>query len=100
MTKPHYIREWRKYRNLSQEALAGRIDKTQSYISKLEKFSQEYNQPTLEALAYALMCEPADLIMRDPSQQSSIWSIWDKVPETERGRVIEIIETFTRKVGT
>ena len=99
MKKAHYIKEWRKHRNLSQEALASRVERGQSWLSQLERFDIEYTQPTLEALAYALLCEPADLIMRDPMQQSSIWSIWDKVPETERGRVIEIIETFTRKAG-
>ena len=97
MKKPHYIREWRKHRGLSQEQLAGRIDKDQSYLSKIERFKHEYNQAFLEAVAYALMCEPADLIMRDPLQEEAIWSIWEQVPVTERARVIEIIKTFTDK---
>ena len=97
--KPHYIKEWRLHRGLNQEQLAARIDKDQSYVSKVERYLHDYNQELLEALAYALLCEPADLIMRDPTQPASIWTIWDKVPQTERRRVIEIIETFTRKVG-
>ena len=105
MKKPHYVREWRKHRGLSQEALAERIEKTQGYVSKLERFEQDYNQGLLEALAYALMCDPADLIMRNPLQEEAIWSVWDKVPVTERPRALTILKTFInddmepRKVG-
>ena len=95
--KPHYVKEWRKHRGLSQEALASRVERGQSWLSQLERFDIEYTQPTLEALADALSCQPADLIMRDPSQPESIWSIWDKVPEVEKPRVIQIISTFADK---
>ena len=95
----HYIRQWRVHRGLSQERLASRLDITKGALSQLERGRTGYTQPMLEGLAVALNCAPADLIMRDPLQTSSIWTIWDKVPQTERGRVIEIIETFTRKAG-
>ena len=97
--KPHYVKEWRKHRNLSQDRLASRIERGQSWLSQLERFDIDYTQETLEALSNALSCTPADLIMRDPAKEDFIWSIWDKVPETERPRVIEIIETFTRKAS-
>ena len=97
----HFIKEWRKHRGLSQQRLADRLDVTKGAISQLEQGRVGYTQPMLEALAYALMCEPADLIMRNPLQTEPIWSIWDKVPESERPRVIEIMQTFTdKKTGT
>ena len=98
---PHYIKQWRKYRGLSQERLGLRIDKTQGYISKLEKFKQEYNQPALEALANALSCSPADLIMRDPTKEAAIWDIWDQIPETKRSQAVAVLQTFieNRKTG-
>ena len=95
--KPHYIREWRRHRGLSQEQLALRIDKDQSYLSKIERFKHDYSQGLLEAVAEALACEPADLIMRDPTQAAAIWDIWDNIPIQERPRVIKIIETFADK---
>jgi len=63
----HFIREWRKYRGLTLERLAERIDVTHGAISQLERGLINYTQPMLEALAVALSCEPADLLQQPPS---------------------------------
>ena len=61
----HFIREWRKFRNLTQERLAERIDKTHGLISQIENGDTDYTQSTLEALADAMRtaslatCSPA-----------------------------------------
>lgn len=68
----HFIREWRKYRGLTQEQLALRIDGTSGAISQLENGIINYTQPTLEAIAYALMCEPGDLLSRDPAKEGEV----------------------------
>ena len=68
----HFIREWRKFRGLTQEQLASRLEVDRTTISKIESGKQEYSQGFLEATAYALRCEPADLIMRDPLAPSAI----------------------------
>lgn len=64
--KPHYIREWRKHRHLTQERLAERVGQTQGWVSQLERQEIGYTQGTLEALAYALSCEPSDLLAVNP----------------------------------
>ena len=99
--RPFYLKQWRLYRGLSQQQLADRLESSKGYISDLERGVRRYNQDLLEALAYALMCEPADLLMRDPTKENALWSIWESVPETDRPKVIEMIKVFSgKKTGT
>lgn len=95
-----FIREWREYRNLSQEALGDRIGTSGGSISRIETGAQPYTQDTLEALAEALMTDPASLLMRDPSAQDAIWSIWDNAKPGERQKIVDIAKTITGKTGT
>ena len=98
---PFYLKQWRLHRGLSKQQLADRLESSKGYISDLERGVRRYNQDLLEALAYALMCEPADLLMRDPTKEDAIWSIWESVPETDRPKVIEMIKVFSgKKTGT
>lgn len=95
----HFIREWRKHRGLTLEQLAERVGLTHGAISQLERGETNYTQPTLEAIAEALDCEPADLIMRRPDGPT--WSIWDEVrglPEDEQRRLAAVIAAV-RKTG-
>ena len=95
----HFIREWRQFRGLTLEQLAERIDVTHGALSQLERGIINYTQPTLEALAFALQCEPADLIMRDP--RSEAWALVDSLrgmPESEQRRMASIIDAI-RKAG-
>jgi transcriptional regulator with XRE-family HTH domain len=96
-----FIREWRKFRNLTQERLADRMGVTRGYVSQVETGLRRYDQHFLEAAADALSCEPADLIMRDPTKPSAIWSIWDRIPPTQREQAARVLETFVvKKTGT
>lgn len=101
----HFIKEWRKFRGLTQEQLAERVGVAVSSISQLETMKQGYSQPTLEAIADALQCEPADLLMRkppnkdDPDPNNGIWSIWENLDQPAKIQAIQILETF-RKTGT
>lgn len=94
-----FIREWRKFRDLTQEQLADRMGVARSYVSHVEKGKRRYDQYFLEAAAHALNCTPADLIMRDPSQPGSIWSIWDRIPTSDRDQATKVLETFIKKAG-
>lgn len=89
-----YLKEWRKHRGLTQEQLAGRLSVDRTIISKIERGKLQYNQGFLEAAAEALMCEPADLIVRDPTDPEGIWSIMDSIPDGEKPRALAILKTF------
>jgi transcriptional regulator with XRE-family HTH domain len=93
--KPHYIREWRKHRQLTQEQLAERIGIARSYLTKIERGTRRYDQPFLEAAAEQLRCEPCDLIMRDPSDPEGIWSVWDRLEPAQRIQAMAVIRAIT-----
>ncbi|SHN18513.1 Helix-turn-helix [Roseibium suaedae] len=67
----HFIREWRKHRGMTMEQLAEAAGVTQGSISQLERGQINYTQPTLEAIAKALFCSPADLIMHTPDHAAA-----------------------------
>lgn len=93
-----FFKEWRKFRDLSQEQLADRMGIARSYVSHIENGKRRYDQIFLEAAAEALNCQPADLIMRDPGS-SSIWTIWDQISPEQREQAAKVLETF-KKTGT
>ena len=92
--KPHYIREWRKHRGLTQDQLAERIGIGRSYLTKIENGARRYDQPFLEAAAFALCCEPGDIITRAPTDPEGIWSIWETLPPAERVRAVAVLKAM------
>lgn len=95
----HFIRQWRKFRGLSQEQLAERVGVTHGAISQLENGKIAYTQPMLEALAEAMMCEPGDLVVRDPTAKQAMWSLWDQAAPGDREKIIEFMEFTVRKAS-
>lgn len=95
-----YIRQWREFRNLTQEQLADRLEMTSSFLSMLERGQRGYTQETMEAIAYALQTDVASLLMRDPSDENAVWSIWEQAKPAERKMIVDIAKTITGKTGT
>jgi transcriptional regulator with XRE-family HTH domain len=90
-----FLREWRKHRGLTIEKLAERLDVSKGYVSDMERGKKRYNQDQLEALADALECEPADLLMRDPSDTEAVWSVWECVPAAKREDALRVLKAFS-----
>lgn len=90
----HYVREWRKYRHLTQEQLADRLGVATSTISQLETGKQGYSQAILEALADALSCQPADLLRRDPNKEGEIVDLFDGLTDERRALAVEMLKTL------
>jgi DNA-binding transcriptional regulator YiaG len=95
-----YIREWREHRGLTLEQLADRVDMTASYLSMFERGQRGYTQNTLEAVAHALQTDAASLLMRDPTRDDAIWSIWEQAGKGDRQKIVDIAKTITGKTGT
>ena len=95
--RPHFIKAWRKFRGLTQEQLAERLEMTQATVARIEKGEISYTQPVLEAVAEALGCQPGDLIMRDPALPSA-WAPLEGVPDADKPKILQIIQAF--KTGT
>jgi transcriptional regulator with XRE-family HTH domain len=96
----HFIRQWRKFKDLTQEQLAERIGVTPGTISQVETGRINYTQPLLEKLAEEFGCKPGDLLNVDPTVDKAMWSIWETLDVPARNQIAEIASTFQRKTGT
>jgi hypothetical protein len=63
-------------------------------LSRIERGLQPYNQLLLEALADALACEPADLLMRDPKAPDDIRLVFSQLSPENQKRALEIIRVL------
>lgn len=91
-----FIRQWREYRNLSQERLAERVGKSVGLISLVERGKSPYTQGLLESLAMALGCEPVDLLIRNPIDPDGIWTIWDTLEPPEKRQAVEVLKAIRK----
>lgn len=101
--RPNFIRKWRQHRGYTLEQLADMSQMNKGNLSKLERGVYPYNQGVLEALAHALMTEPASLLMRDPTEPRAIWSLWDQAKPVEKDQIVQLAETvlaFRHRNGT
>lgn len=94
-----FFRQWRLHRHLTLEALAERIGMTHASVSRIERGLQKWDQEFLERAADALSCEPADLLVRDPSDPDGIWSLWDQAEPGTRKQIVEITKTLLKKAS-
>lgn len=94
-----FIKQWREYRDLTQDALAERLGTSKASISRIETGDQAYTQDFLEACADALRTDPASLLMRDPTDDEAVWSVWEQAKPGER-QMIESIVNSVLKTGT
>lgn len=89
-----FIRAWRKYRKKTLEQASEVLDVTPGSLSQLERGQINYTQPVLEALADYYGCEPADLIMRNPLDPESPWTVWEKLKTPQRRQAVSIMRTL------
>ena len=94
--RPNYIRQWRKHRGLTQEQLAERIGTTHATVSRIERGLQDFTGEFLELAADALMCEPPDLLIRDPTDTESIWSLWQRAQPGERRQIVALSDALLK----
>jgi transcriptional regulator with XRE-family HTH domain len=90
----HYVREWRKFRGLTQERLAERTPYSPGAISQLETGRTNYTQAMLEALADALRCKPGDLLSRNPFMDGDVVHLFNDLPDDKKRIAIEMLKTL------
>lgn len=97
-----FIREWRNsIEGLTQARLSERIGVSEGAISQLENGTVAYTQPMLEALADALNCSPADLIMRPPTSPERLELVWNQIPSEMQEIAINALKAFIpKRTGT
>lgn len=94
-----FLREWREFRELTQEAAADRVDVDRTTLSKIERGILPYNQDFLERLALAYGCEPAELLGINPLQPDPPKLVYARLraapPDVQR-RAVAVLEALLK----
>lgn len=85
---PHFIRDWRKHRNLTLERLADRVGSTHATLSRIERYKLPYGEPLLEAIADALGTTADAILKGPPGARDELQEVIDQLtPEKQRSAV-------------
>lgn len=91
--RPTFIRHWREFRALSQEALAEKVGITKATLSRIETGKQPYSQRIIEAIAEELQCTAIDLIGHAPDQDGP-WELWDILDAAQRRQAMRLMRAL------
>lgn len=98
----HFIRQWREFRGLTQEALAARVGErlgtsfAHTTLGRIENFRLPYNQVSLEAIAAELGCHPWELLNSDPYRKEADLGL-DNLPPEARAQARDFIRFLASK---
>ena len=94
-----YFREWRKFKKLSQEELAARLELDRSNISRIERGESPYDQDYLERFALAVGCDPEDVLSINPTAPDAPRLIYNRLksatPEMQR-RALDVLDALLK----
>lgn len=95
-----YFREWREYKNWTQQELADRLDTSAATVSRIEKGERDWGKGYLEAFAYVVGCpNPTDPITRPPGQAVSLDDMLKNAPPEIQRQALAVVKTIL-KTGT
>ncbi len=95
--RQHFIAQWRRWRGLSQEALAEKLGTTAASLSRIEAGKVPYGQDFLEACAEALDCGLGDLLEHNPESADSLWATWGKLSSGQRRLGATILQAIANQ---
>jgi transcriptional regulator with XRE-family HTH domain len=93
----HFLRQWREYRDLSEDQVATAMGISKASVSRVETGETPYTQDFIEAYALAVDCTAADLITRPPDDPDGLWSVWEKLRRSsaqDRARAARVLKAF------
>jgi transcriptional regulator with XRE-family HTH domain len=73
----HYVKQWREYRELTQEQLAERVGKSRGLISQIESGTTDLTEEMIYALAEAFNHTPGDVFRVNPLKEGVVVDITD-----------------------
>jgi len=85
---------------MTLEAVGEAVELSHAQLGRIERGLQPYNQALLEALAELYGTEPSSLLMRDPTREDAIWSLWDQAKEGQRQEIEKYAEFVVKRTGT
>lgn len=93
-----YLKEWREYRELTQERLGQRLGVSDVTVHRWEKGGSLLNTAVMDAIAEALSIEPTDLY-RSPDQPSADALLRGAPPEVTRDALAYIAYLKSRQAS-
>lgn len=97
--RPTFLRQWRQHRHKTLVQVAEELHISHGQLSRIERGEQPYGQELLEKLGELYLCDPVDLLIRNPLDAAGIWSIWDQAKPGERQQIVAVAEAIV-KTGT
>lgn len=94
-----FLREWRKFRGLTQEQVAERTEIDQSTVQRIEAGKLPYNEETLERFALAFGCEVTDILSINPLKPDVPRLVYDRLraaPKDVQERALAILEVLLK----
>lgn len=97
-----YFREWRKFRNLTQEQVVNRLaamddpmlPQTEASLSRIETGKQPYSQRIIEALADIYSVEPHQLIGHNPNKEGELIDLLAILSEKQMAQARAVIQAL------
>ena len=97
---PHYLREWRKFRHMTQQELADALDTSKSVISDMERGELQLSPKWLRRIAPILDTQPGYILDHDPNElNNDIIDIWAHIDAKDRDQAARVLRSFM-KTGT
>lgn len=96
---PTYLRAWRKYRKLSRDAAADRVEIDGTTLGRIERGEIPYNQDFLERMALVYGCDPSDILNIDPTQPDPPRLVYDRLRSADRAvqeRALAILDALLK----
>lgn len=81
---------------MTVEAAAAAIGVNKSSLSRIERGLMPYSQDILESLAAVYDCDPAELLIQDPHEDTNIVQLWDRASLDQRRALGSVAETLLR----
>lgn len=97
---PHFLREWREFREMTQEELADAIGTSKSVISDMERNKLQLSPKWARRIAPVLQTQPGYLVDYAPDDlDTDIIDIWAHIPDGDKPTALRVLESF-RRTGT
>jgi transcriptional regulator with XRE-family HTH domain len=87
-----YLKEWRRFKDWSQEELAARLGTTKQTISKQENGRRGVTADHLAELAAEFGCRPQDFF--SPPERWQAETALDKLDPEQQRRIIAVVESL------
>ena len=96
---PTFMRQWRKFKKMTLEQVAERVEVDTSTVGRIERGEIPYNQDFLERVAFAYGCEVTDLLSVDPLRPDPPKLVYERLkaaPKELQDRAWAVVEALLK----